>query len=164
MTSGSVIGGEHSTTVAVPPERVWAVVTSVGGTTGWFTPEVVWTARCGVDRLLGGPGRRRLRPTGPLRVGDRVDFWTVEELDPGQRLLLRADTRLPGTATLELLVAPVDAGGARFTLRHGFAPDGPAGRAYGWSTRLGDLALFALMHHEMAAAALEAHDAPSGEA
>jgi uncharacterized protein YndB with AHSA1/START domain len=147
-----VIGGEQTAHLDAPPAVVWEVVTSVGGTTGWFTPEVVWQARCGVDRLLGGPGRRRERPDRPLRVGDHVDFWTVTALDAGHRLVLSPDTRLPGRATLELVVAP-DGHGSRLTLRHGFTPDGLPGRLYGEATRWGDTALYAWMHRRMVLAA-----------
>ena len=147
-----VIGGTRTSPVHAPPAVVWDVVSSVGGDTGWFTPEVVWQARCGVDRLLGGPGRRRERPDRPLRLGDRVDFWKVTDLDAGRRLVLSPDTRLPGSAFLELEVVPeeVEGGaGSRLTLRHGFAPDGVAGRLYGAATRLGDVALYAWMHRRL---------------
>ena len=147
-----VIGGTQTSHVHAPPQVVWDVVTSVGGDTGWFTPEVVWQARCGVDRLLGGPGRRRDRPDRPLRLGDRVDFWRVTALDARRRIVLSPDTRLPGAMALELEVLPEvgPAGaGARLTLRHGFTPDGVAGRLYGEATRLGDVALYAWMLRRM---------------
>jgi len=148
----TVIGGTRTSHVDAPPEVVWDVVSSVGGDTGWFTPEVVWRARCGVDRLLGGPGRRRQRPDRSLRVGDRVDFWTVTGLEAGRRLVLSPDTRLPGRMDLELEVHP-EGDGARLVLRHGFTPDGPAGRLYGEATRLGDVALYAWMHRKLVLAA-----------
>ncbi len=151
----TVIGGTRTSHVHAPPAVVWDVVTSVGGDTGWYTPEVVWQARCGVDRLIGGPGRRRSRPDRPLRLGDRVDFWTVTALEARRRLVLSPDTRLPGHAVLELEVAP-EGDGSRLTLRHGFTPDGVAGRAYGEVTKFGDVALYAWMHRRMVLAA-EAH-------
>ncbi|KQZ90481.1 hypothetical protein ASD62_15525 [Phycicoccus sp. Root563] len=147
-----VIGGTQTSHVHAPPEVLWQVVTSVGGDTGWFTPEAVWAARCGVDRVLGGPGRRRVRPDRPLRLGDKVDFWTVTAIEAGRHLVLSPDTRLPGSAFLELDVAP-DRDGSRLTLRHGFVPDGVAGRLYGEATRLGDVALYAWMHRRMVLAA-----------
>jgi len=150
------IGSARSAHVDAPTDVVWDVVTSVGGETGWFTPEVVWSARCGVDRLLGGPGRRRERPQRPLRTGDRVDFWTVTALESGsdeaRRLVLSPDTRLPGHMDLELAVA-AEGTGSRLTLTHSFRPDGVAGRLYGEATRLGDVALYAWMHRAMVLAA-----------
>ena len=151
-----VIGGTQTSHVQAPPQVLWEVVTSVGGDAGWFTPEVVWAARCGVDRLLGGPGRRRARPDRPLRLGDRVDFWRVTDLDAGRRLVLSPETRLPGSAFLELQVLPEvgpDGAGSRLTLRHGFTPDGLAGRLYGEATRFGDVALYAWMHRRLVMAA-----------
>lgn len=148
----TIIGSTQAAHVHAPPATVWEVVTSVGGDTGWFTPEVVWAARCGVDRLIGGPGRRRQRPDRPLRLGDRVDFWKVTALDAGRRIVLSPDTKLPGSAFLELEVLPEvgpDGAGSRLILRHGFAPDGSVGRLYGEATRFGDVALYAWMHRRM---------------
>lgn len=144
----TVIGGTRSSHVDAPVAVLWDVVTSVGGDTGWFTPELVWQARCGVDRLIGGPGRRRGRPDRSLRVGDRVDFWTVTAVEAGHRMVLKPDTRLPGHMDLELEVTPEDHG-SRLTLSHAFRPEGTAGRLYGEATRLGDVALYAWMHRSM---------------
>ncbi|WP_345504460.1 DUF2867 domain-containing protein [Pedococcus ginsenosidimutans] len=109
-------------------------------------PAAAWTG-CSAAR-----GARRQRPDRPLRVGDRVDFWTVTGLEAGRRLVLSPDTRLPGHMDLELEVHP-EGDGSRLVLRHGFTPDGPAGRLYGEATRLGDVALYAWMHRKLVLAA-----------
>jgi hypothetical protein len=36
-----------------------------------------------------------------LRVGDALDWWRVEELEPSRRVRLFAEMRLPGRAWLE---------------------------------------------------------------
>ena len=148
--------GAHSGTADVPVDRLWQVVTSVGGDTGWFTPEPVWAARCGVDRLLGGPGRRRTRPDRPPRAGDLLDFWRVEDVvatGPRRRLVLSPLTKLPGTMQLDLEVDTGERRGTRLTVRHAFTPSGPAGLAYGLTTAAGDQALYAWMRTAMLRAA-----------
>ena len=152
----SLLRGAHDGVAAVPVERLWEVVTSVGGDTGWFTPEVVWAARCGVDRLLGGPGRRRARPERPPRPGDLLDFWRVEDVAPSgphRRLVLSPLTRLPGTMRLALEVSAEARGRSRLVVRHEFTPSGPAGLAYGLTTAAGDQALYAWMRTAMLRAA-----------
>ncbi len=55
-----------------------------------------------MPRLVGGPALRRgRRPPTQLRSGDALDFWRVTGLEPGRRLELRAEMRLPGIAVLE---------------------------------------------------------------
>ena len=65
-------------------------------------------------------------------MGDPLDFWQVAELVRGERLLLRAQMRLPGTATLELRVSGTGAT-SLLTAQAGFAARGLAGDAYWWS-------------------------------
>ena len=70
-----------------------------GGPTAGITPTPLWNLRGILDRMVGGVGRRRGRrhPT-ELRVGDTLDFWRVVAVEPGRRLTLLAEMRLPGTA------------------------------------------------------------------
>ena len=148
--------GAHSGTADVPVDRLWRIVASVGGDTGWFTPEPVWAARCGVDRLLGGPGRRRTRPERPPHPGDLLDFWQVEDVvatGPRRRLVLSPLTKLPGTMQLDLEVDREAPRRSRLTVRHVFTPSGPAGLAYGLTTAAGDQALYAWMRTAMLRAA-----------
>ena len=64
-----------------------------------------------------------------LTVGDAVDVWRVESIDPGRMLRLRAEMRVPGSAWLELGVTPTDAG-AEYRQRAVFFPQGLTGRLY----------------------------------
>ena len=113
-----------------PPEAVWKVVTAIGGANGWYYADPLWNLRGVLDRLVGGVGRRRGRrhPT-QLRVGDAVDFWRVAGLEPGRRLTLLAEMRLPGTAALEFEVLPEGDGSRLVTAAH-FHPAGAAGLLY----------------------------------
>jgi uncharacterized protein YbjT (DUF2867 family) len=85
------------------PAKVWALIARIGGERGWYYGDPLWRLRGFIDRLLAGPGMSRGRPRGdvPVRVGDALDFWRVLISDPGRRLLLLAEMRLPGEALLE---------------------------------------------------------------
>jgi hypothetical protein len=52
--------------------------------------------------MFGGVGMRRGRPdpVNPL-PGTTLDFWRVESYEPGQRLRLFAEMKVPGRAWLE---------------------------------------------------------------
>ena len=120
----------HSAVVGAPAGRVFAVVASLGGERGWLYANAAWRARGLLDRLSGGVGMRRgRRDPRRLRVGDAVDFWRVEAIEPDRRILLRAEMRLPGRAWLEIALAPAD-GGTRLDLTALFEPKGLGGRAY----------------------------------
>ncbi|MDE0138680.1 MAG: SDR family oxidoreductase [bacterium] len=112
------------------PETVWEVVSSIGGTNGWYYADPLWNLRGILDRMVGGVGRRRGRrhPTR-LRVGDAVDFWRVVAIEPGRRLTLLAEMRLPGTAVLEFEVLP-EADGSRTVTAAYFHPAGVLGLLY----------------------------------
>ena len=97
--------------------------------------------------LIGGPGTRLTRPDRPhLEAGDVVDWWVVEEVTAGSLLRLRAESRLPGTAWVDIEVragdgaAPLAEGVAgpassHLSLTTRFEPAGLAGRLY-WFTSL----------------------------
>jgi hypothetical protein len=79
---------------------------------------------------MGGVGLRRgRRDPHHLRVGDALDFWRVEEIEPGRLLRLRAEMLLPGRAWLELRALPGDRG-STYVQRAVFLPKGLAGYAY----------------------------------
>lgn len=142
--SGGVLVGEHGHDVAAPAAQVWAVVAGLGGDTGWYTVPGVWALRGAIDRLLGGPGARRTRPAR-LEPGAALDWWRIEAVEPGRLLRLRAETRLPGTARLELRVEPRGPRACRYLQRVTFAPDGLPGRLYWYAQKpLHDL-VFAVM-------------------
>jgi hypothetical protein len=116
--------------VAATPHQCINVIAALGGRTGWPAYGWLWRIRGLVDLLIGGVGMRRARPEGrPLRVGDVFDFWRVEIYEPGERLRLEAEMKLPGRAWLEFDVAAT-ARGARITQTAIFDPAGLGGRLY----------------------------------
>src|SRR3954468_16992118 len=77
------------------------------------------------------PGRGGRRDPQRLRAGDSLDFWRVEEIEPGRLLRLRAEMRLPGLAWLELRVEERD-GRTWYGQRALFHPRGLPGQFYWW--------------------------------
>jgi hypothetical protein len=114
---------------------VWARVEAIGGDNGYSTASWAWELRGLMDKMVGGVGLRRgRRDPNHLQVGDAVDFWRVEELDPPRLLRLRAEMKMPGLAWLEFAVEPdLETGGSIVTQVALYAPRGLLGHAYWWA-------------------------------
>jgi len=81
----------------------------IGGKQGWFHNNWMWRLRGMIDKLFLGVGATRgRRSTATLKTNDVIDFWRVEDLQPSERLLLRAEMKLPGKAWLEFLAQEKD--------------------------------------------------------
>ncbi|WP_114854304.1 SDR family oxidoreductase [Brachybacterium sp. YJGR34] len=120
--------------VDASPATVWSVIEGIGGTNGWYSWRLGWRVRGLLDRLVGGPGLRRgRRHPHRLSVGEAVDWWRVERLEPGRLLRLRAEMRVPGRAWLELRVEEAGDGGSVLHQRAVFHPRGLAGDLYWWA-------------------------------
>ncbi|MFJ3823458.1 SDR family oxidoreductase [Streptomyces nodosus] len=131
---GSLYTDLRERTVDAPPEALWRVIEGIGGENGWYSFPLAWSVRGIADRLVGGVGMRRgRRDAHRLRVGDSVDFWRVEEIEPGRLLRLRAEMRLPGLAWLEMYAGIDDRGRTCYRQRALFHPHGLLGQAYWWS-------------------------------
>jgi uncharacterized protein YbjT (DUF2867 family) len=116
--------------VAVDADRAFVPIATIGGDRGWYFWTWLWRLRGAIDLLMGGVGMRRGRrdPDSPA-VGDALDFWRVEAYEPGRRLRLAAEMRVPGRAWLEFEVAP-DGDGALVHQTAMFEPTGLSGRVY----------------------------------
>ncbi|MCB5169483.1 SDR family oxidoreductase [Streptomyces bambusae] len=131
---GSLYEDSREREVAAGPADLWRVIEGIGGENGWYSFPLAWAVRGWLDRLVGGVGLRRgRRDAARLRVGDSLDFWRVEEVEPGRLLRLRAEMRLPGLAWLEMYAEPTADGRARYRQRALFHPRGLAGQLYWWS-------------------------------
>ena len=120
----------RTTTVSASPAEAFEPIERIGGDTGWYSFNVLWRLRGFLDLLSGGVGMRRGRPSAStLRVGDTVDFWRVEAIEPNRLLRLAAQMKLPGRAWLEF---EVTGHGSTATIRQTatFDPVGVLGRAY----------------------------------
>jgi uncharacterized protein YbjT (DUF2867 family) len=116
--------------VDVPAEQAFAPIRRIGGQTGWYYGDWLWSVRGFLDLLVGGIGvRRGRRDPQRLRVGDALDFWRVELYEPPQRLRLQAEMKLPGRAWLEFEVTS-STGGSTIRQTAIFDPVGLLGILY----------------------------------
>jgi uncharacterized protein YbjT (DUF2867 family) len=113
------------------PADAYRVFARLGGKQGWLFFNILWELRGLLDRLIGGVGMRRGR-RNPLdvRVGDAVDFWRVEAVEPDRMLRLRAEMKVPGLAWLQFEAHPLETGYTRLVQTAFFVPKGLSGLLY----------------------------------
>ncbi|MGW1525515.1 SDR family oxidoreductase [Streptomyces sp. NPDC002159] len=151
---GSLYTDRRELAVDASSEALWRVIEGIGGDNGWYSFPLAWAVRGWLDRLVGGVGLRRgRRDAQRLRVGDSLDFWRVEEIEPGHLLRLRAEMRLPGLAWLEMYAERDDDGRTRYRQRALFHPHGLLGQAYWWSVSPFHAVVFGGMARNIARAA-----------
>ena len=127
---GSRLVDSRTITVAVSPEQAFAPIRRIGGQTGWYYGNWLWSLRGFLDLLIGGVGvRRGRRDPENLHVGEPLDFWRVEIFEPPFRLRLKAEMKLPGRAWLEFEVTPCEQG-SKIRQIAIFDPIGLAGLLY----------------------------------
>jgi uncharacterized protein YbjT (DUF2867 family) len=120
----------RSMVVDATPAQVFRSFSSLGGDRGWLTCMWAWRARGFIDQLVGGPGLRRgRRHPEALLIGEALDFWRVEALDPPHLLRLRGEAKMPGMGWLQWETS-VEPGGTRLTQTAAFAPRGLPGTLY----------------------------------
>ena len=112
----------------------------------------VWSAAWACAVAAATPNR--------LRVGDSLDFWRVEEIEPGHLLRLRAEMRLPGLAWLEMYCEPGPNGRAVYRQRALFHPHGLLGHLYWWSVAPFHSVVFGGMARNITGAASRADELP----
>ena len=119
--------------VNVSREDAFVPIRRIGGASGWYYANWLWQLRGWMDNLVGGVGMTRgRRDPDSLCVGDVVDCWRVEAIEPGHFLRLVAEMKLPGRACLEF---EVTGGSTGSVIRQtaSFDPLGLLGRAYWYS-------------------------------
>jgi uncharacterized protein YbjT (DUF2867 family) len=117
--------------VAAPTDAVYRIFSGLGGERGWLYANWLWKLRGVLDRLVGGVGfRRGRRHPDDLYVGEALDFWRVEKVEPNHLLRLRAEMRVPGLAWLEFQVDAQPDGTSRLTQTAFFVPKGLWGQLY----------------------------------
>ena len=161
-SGGSLLADESATTSSASPADLFATVAGIGGDRGWYVTPLLWHARGWVDKVVGGVGMRRgRRHPDRLWVGDALDFWRVEAVEPERLLRLRAEMKLPGEAWLEWRIEPLDDGGSRLTQRAMFYPRGLMGRAYWYALIPFHALIFARLAQRLADATPAARVAPA---
>jgi uncharacterized protein YbjT (DUF2867 family) len=131
ITSEGMIIERRQRTVAVAFETVYRSFARLGGDRGWLYLDWTWQLRGIIDRLCGGVGMRRgRRDPEDLRVGDALDFWRVEAVDPNHSIRLRAEMKVPGRAWLEFRSIAQPDGVTLLTQTAFFEPKGLWGLLY----------------------------------
>ena len=164
---GLLLADEQCVRTDASPDALFRTISGIGGDRGWYVTPLLWSARGWIDKAVGGVGMRRgRRHPDELWVGDALDFWRVEAVEPDRLVRLRAEMRLPGDAWLEWRIVPDGDGngngGVRVEQRALFAPKGLWGRMYWYSL----LPFHALIFGRLAArlvAAASTRDDPSSE-
>lgn len=153
---GSRLVDSRTLRVAALPAAAFAPIERIGGDTGWYAWNWLWDLRGILDLLVGGVGTRRGRPSPTvMQIGDAVDFWRVEAIEPNHHVRLAAEMKLPGRAWLEF---EVTADGAQTIIRQTatFDPVGLAGRIYWYALYPLHQLVFRDMLRGIAQAALQA--------
>ena len=130
-TQEGMISEHRQRLVDASPANVYKVFTGLGGKRGWLYMNWAWEIRGFLDRLFGGAGLRRgRRDPDNLRVGDAIDFWRVEAVEPEHMLRLRAEMKVPGKAWLQFQAKPFDDNQTLLSQTALFAPKGLMGLLY----------------------------------
>jgi uncharacterized protein YbjT (DUF2867 family) len=130
---GAVYQDARRVVIDAEPAQVWQAVSRIGGSSGWYYADWLWQLRGWLDRLVGGIGLRRgRRNQNELNVGDALDFWRVAGLNKSVSLLLAAEMKLPGQATLSFELLPLAAGRTELRQIARFLPRGLFGLVYWW--------------------------------
>jgi len=130
-TGGTIYNDSRQILLAARPEEVWRAVVSIGGEAGWYYGDWLWKLRGFMDHLVGGVGLHRGRRC-PLELspGEALDFWRVAQVCKHERLLLVAEMKLPGEATLEFRLEEIAPGQTLLKQIAHFLPQGLPGLLY----------------------------------
>ncbi len=128
---GSRIVDSRTCEVVASAAAAFAPIRDIGGASGRFWGKRPWRVRSLVEALFGRIGlRRSRRDPERVRTGGVLDFWCVERVEDGHRLLLSATMRLPGRAWLAFEVSSASDGRSTIRQTASFDPSGLSGLAY----------------------------------
>jgi len=158
--SRDLLTNEQRVQVPVSALQAFAPIRRIGGGTGWYFGNTLWRIRGLIDLMMGGVGMRRGRPDPETPFpGSTLDFWRVESYEPGKRLRLFAEMKVPGRAWLEFRAEP-DGASTVITQLAQFEPRGLAGVLYWYLLSPIHELMFRGMLRHIAAAAV--HPKPPG--
>jgi uncharacterized protein YbjT (DUF2867 family) len=185
-SGGTVYEDRREMITSASAGAVMTTVTGIGGDRGWYGFGPLWKLRGLADKLVGGVGLRRGRRHPDLIiVGEALDFWRVDALEPNL-FRLRAEMKLPGDAWLEWSIDPApkptdpgaldgstetadvtESGGSTTTVvqRARFVPIGLWGRLYWYGLFPFHGIIFPMLLRRLVAAAeaAERDDRPGGD-
>jgi uncharacterized protein YbjT (DUF2867 family) len=119
---------------------------------GYWSPYFMWKIRGIIDKLFGGPGvgNNLAINRSDIHIGDRIDFWSVENIiskTKVKELRLRAEMKTPGEAWLQFKILPsVECKNKSVVhLRAFFEPKGIPGYIYWYSLYFIHKFIFSMM-------------------
>ena len=128
---GTILEDKRQVVIKASKEKIWNVVSRIGGERGWYHGTWLWVLRGFIDRLVGGVGLSRgRRNSEKILAGDALDFWRVISVKENDHLSLAAEMKLPGFATLDFNIKEIDANTCEFIQHALFQPKGLAGLLY----------------------------------
>ncbi len=131
---GTLLQDKRTRIVKASKERIWEVISHIGGETGWYHGTWLWGLRGSLDRLVGGVGSSRGRRNAvEIAVGDVLDFWRVIGVRNNEYLTLAAEMKVPGVATLDFHIKEIDSTTCELTQHARFRPRGLFGLLYWYS-------------------------------
>lgn len=83
-----------------------------------------------IDRVVGGAGLLARRDASHLQRGDSFDFWIVDSIEAGTRLVLRSRMKMPGRAWLAFECLPAHDVSTLLRTIVSYAPGGFLGELY----------------------------------
>jgi uncharacterized protein YbjT (DUF2867 family) len=127
---GTLFVDRQTVTTPADSDDIYWAFARIGGSVGYYVHDWAWRLRGLLDILVGGVGLRRGRRHPELvALHDTIDFWRVAAVDPGRRLQLSAEMKVPGDAWLEWSID--EAGDDRTLVQTAyFRPRGLFGRLY----------------------------------
>ena len=128
---GTIFECGYRAVLDASPTEVWGPIVRIGGRTGWYYGDKLWSLRGMADRMIGGFGLRRgRRHPSDLHKGDALDFWRVLDVETAHRLRLLAEMKNPGEAVLEFRLNRINRKQTELQQLSRFYPSGLLGILY----------------------------------
>jgi len=126
---------EGSVAINKPKKTAFEKIRDAKNFHDWVYAKPLWIMRGLIDRLLGGVGfQRKSQLTGPVNIGDIVNFWRVEEIIPEESIRLLAEMNMPGIAHFTFSLKEESASSCKLTLKAEFEAAGLWGLIYWGAT------------------------------
>ncbi|GAA4893279.1 DUF2867 domain-containing protein [Ferrimonas pelagia] len=147
--------------IDAPPAQVWSVINQIGAAPRYFAFDGLWRIREAMDAAIGGRGLSYYRrDPHELVAGDRIDSWTVAELQPQRRLSLLFGMKAPGMGGLSFELTP-SGDQTQLSLTCWWYPQGVWGLLYWWALLPAHVLLFRRMVSNIERLALQGTPTPA---